>query len=55
MSICLLQTIYSHAIDFCKLFLRCSKLTHALLPSKIIIKIYLSENKEVTLLMQLNW
>ena len=26
-----------------------------LLQRKIIIKIYLSENKEVTLLMQLNW
>jgi len=27
----------------------------AVLHGKIIIKIYLSENKEVTLLMQLNW
>jgi len=27
----------------------------ALSHGKIIIKIYLSENKEVTLLMQLNW
>ena len=27
----------------------------ALLQYKIIIKIYLFENKEVTLLMQLNW
>jgi len=27
----------------------------ALLHGKIIIKIYLFENKEVTLLMQLNW
>lgn len=31
------------------------KSIEALLPSKIIIKIYLSENKEVTLLMQQNW
>ena len=34
MSICLLQTIYSHAIDFCKLFSLSSKPTHALLASK---------------------
>ena len=27
----------------------------ALLPSKIIIKMYLVENKEVTLFIQLNW
>ena len=31
------------------------KVKDALLRCKIIIKIYLSENKEVTLLMQLNW
>ena len=33
-SICLLQTIYSHTIDFCKLFSLNSKPTHALLASK---------------------
>ena len=31
------------------------KIKDALLQTKIIIKIYLSENKEVTLLMQQNW
>ena len=34
MSICRLQTNYSHAIDFCKLFSRSSKSIHALLASK---------------------
>ena len=34
MSICLLQTNYSHAIDFCKLFSLSSKPIHALLASK---------------------
>ena len=34
MSICLLQTIYSHIIDFCKLFSLSSKPIHALLASK---------------------
>ena len=30
-------------------------MTTALLHCKIFIKVYLIENKEVTLLMQLNW
>ena len=34
MPICLLQTIYSHIIDFCKLFSLNSKPIHALWASK---------------------
>ena len=34
MSICLLQTTYPHAIDFCKLFSRSSILIHAIWASK---------------------
>ena len=35
MSICLLQTTYPHAIDFCKLFSRSSILIHAIWASKM--------------------